>query len=141
MAEFRHTARRLMDLDDVPETLWVVHSPATRVMCEDADGPHLSLGGHFDWLLALGSDELGLFRLRGPRLLVDDLVFRSSYDPLEVEIVDLEGYTPRRVFTISETPGPWFAVSSPLRGRQRPAVERFTDVLRSRCAEVPIIGS
>ena len=136
MSEFRHSARRLLGLDHLPETLWVVHSPATRVMCEDADGPHLRIDDHFDWLLALGEDELGLFRLRGPRLVVGDLVFRSPYDPLEVEIVDLDGYAPRRVFTVSETPGPWFAVSAPLQRRRRAGVEAFTEVLRSRCAEI-----
>ncbi len=137
MRRFGHSARQQLGLDEVPETLWVVHSPATRVMCEDADGPHLRIDDHFDWLLALGEDELGLFRLRGPRLVVDDLVFRSPYDPLDVEIVDVEGYAPRRVFTISETPGPWFAVSAPLARRRRSSVEAFTDVLCSRCAELP----
>mgnify|MGYP001552989997 CR=1 FL=1 len=60
---FRQSAQRIMSLQEAPETLWVVHSPATRLMCEDADGPHLGLEDHFDWLLALGRSELGLIRL------------------------------------------------------------------------------
>ena len=138
MSMFRQSTQRLLGLDEAPATLWVHHSPATRLLCEDADGPHLQLEGHFDWILAAGKDELGLFRVRGPRLTTDDLMFRSPYGPLEIDVVDTGDLALARVFTVSATPGPWFAVSAPIHGRRRSAVDEFTDLVRGRCDAVPI---
>ena len=140
MTKRRIVAQQLLDEAEPPAMLWVRHSPATRVMCEDADGPHLDLSGHFDWLLALGRDELGLFRVSGPRLSVDQLEYHSPYGPLDIEIVDNGGLAVARIFTVSATPGPWFAVSAPIHGRRRADVDVFTDILRSRCAEEPVSG-
>ena len=138
MSRFQASTQRLLGHDEPPATLWVMHSPATRLMCEDADGPHLRLDDHFDWLIAAGRDELGLFRVRGPRLTAEDLMFRSPYDPLEIEVVDTGDLALARVFTVSATPGPWFAVSAPIHGRRRSTVDQFTDLLRGRCASVPL---
>lgn len=132
MAEFRRATHRLLGGQEPPETLWVVHSTFTRAMCEPRPEPHLDLGSHYDWLLAAGPDQLGLFRVRGPRLAPDDLVFTADYGDVQYRFDDVGALARSRVMTIAKPGEHWFAVTAHLTGAHGRQTERFSEVLAER---------
>lgn len=127
MAQFARAAERILGCTQRPSTLWVTNSVYTDVMCEPAEGTQLDLGPHHDWLLAADDHRLVLVRIRGPRLVPDDIRFEAPVDGVEVRYVDVGELARKRIFTIAEPGRGWFAVSAPLGGRS--PTQAFTDLL------------
>ncbi len=137
MSEFRVQAHRLLGDGEPPETLWVVHNEGTLAMVERRPEPHLDLGNHYDWLLAAGPNQLGLFRLRGPLLHPEDMVLRSGYGPLALGVTDIGSLARTRHLAIWSTDGFWFAVTAHLTPTRAKRVTAFTELLSALMAAQP----
>ncbi len=135
MAVFQKATQQLLGSARPPQTLWVVHTPFTRAMCEPLDAEHIDLGDHEDWLLAADDDTLALFKVRGPRMTADDLTFRVARDAATATYRDVGELTRRRVFSIAD-PGSalWVAVGAPLRPSGAPTgpTAAFTELIAPR---------
>jgi hypothetical protein len=132
MPVFQRATQRLLNSAAPPRTLWVVHTPLTLAMCKPLPGTHLDMQDHADWLLALESETLALFKIRGPRLTKEDLRFRTSLVDSRFEFRDIGDLSRRRVFSIADANGAWVAVSAPLHRTKSSPTAAFTDEILAR---------